>query len=268
MEYQPFSIDISHTRNTIPLFDSTTECPFELYYSAYHNIPDSNIIIIDDKYYELLMEALCIGHITRRVPNTYKEDLEEMIKQLPQIPIAPSPENGWFVRSDTASLKYGMHGSKPYSCWKDIIDSIVTCRSTHHPITKPFRLYFLPYKNIHNEFRIFIYNSTIVGISVSDIYSVSYGILSKKDQMDTYLKKLVYFVENDILPKKPKTVSHATLDIAELEDGSFYFIEMNRYSSSGSAGFEWSKDTFLYKPRNKSDKIPFRYVIPTTNIDE
>ena len=263
---QPFSLNVSHVRNNIPNIDIdfTDECRFETYYEYFFDVPERScetIITLPEKYIPLLMEILRIGHITRRVPKTYTEEINAIVNELPPFPSSKSQEKGWFVRSDTASLKYGKHGNKPYTNWLEIIESIVTCRNTHHPITTPFRLYFLPYVRIINEFRVFIYESTIVGISVSNIYCVSETILFKKRRglLDAYLTSLVSFVET-VLERKPACIRHTAMDIAELDDYTFYFVEMNKYDRSGSAGFDWNTDTFLCVPRERDTPIPFRYV--------
>lgn len=252
-----FSLEQSPFRNTHPNIQDTPTCPFYLYYTYFFK----NVISIDipEKYEKILMDALMMGNYTRNVPEMFKEELDALVKELPSIPESSS---GWFVRSDTASLKYGVYGTGPYKTWDEIITSTVTCRIDHHPITSPLRFYFLPIQKIHDEFRVFVCNYRVVGISVANIYCVSYHVLKRIEHntLKKFLERMVDYVNETVIPVMKKIeIPHATLDIAELEDGTIYFMEMNRYSSSGSAGFFWEHDDCLYSGEEQCD-IPFRYV--------
>ena len=76
--------------------------------------------------------AAKIGMVSGNFLHHFDEDLEfickkyqkefEKIKELDPL----GEMNGWFIRTEGVSLKYGTHGAGPYEEFHEIIESMVT----------------------------------------------------------------------------------------------------------------------------------------------
>ena len=84
-----------------------------------------------DKY-KWLIEADKIGLQTGKFPNQYEDELDDLLKDFDMEDF----EEPMFVRTENVSLKGGQHGVGPYKNLKMIIESLVSCRSTHTPFNK------------------------------------------------------------------------------------------------------------------------------------
>uniref|UniRef100_A0A6C0EAT9 ATP-grasp domain-containing protein n=1 Tax=viral metagenome TaxID=1070528 RepID=A0A6C0EAT9_9ZZZZ len=161
-----------------------------------------------------------------------------------------------FVRSDSASLKYGIHKNKKYTDIKDIIESIITAPRTHSPLNKyDLKLYIVPWVDIKYEFRVFVHNKKITAISPQHIKTCCY-----EDRMMLKIANII--VDNYETDIKDKFDFDICYDIGITQDYKPYFIEANPFGkkySSGSAIFHWIRDEdILY---GKLDKIYIRYAV-------
>ncbi len=209
---------------------------------AYHKI------ILDKSDLEWMRRAWHIGHQTFRFSHLFDEELEETCQKYKDFP--SSPGQGWFVRTDKVSLKYGIYGCGPYDCIKDIIKSMVTTIVGHECFyneDETCPIYLMNWKDINpdKEFRIFVYKNEITALSNQNIFSPNSWLQSLKDDE---IKNIVYnildFFETNIKDKLTFIESY-TMDLAILNDGTPYFIEPNafgKYYAAGSSLFHWVND--------------------------
>lgn len=238
----------SDTCNWINLFHS---------HNSYHKL------II--KGYDMIWikEAFRIGCQTGKFPQMYAEELENFYQN------NTIPEGNWFVRTDKVSLKYGMHGVGPYSNMKSIIESIVTTTPTHkcfNDTDTEMIIYLIPWKevNYEKEFRVFVHNNIITGISIQHLYSINNFFNSLTDnEIKDLMQNLVNYFKNNIKDKLLEFNSYV-MDLALLDNDNYYFIEINPFGkeySSGSALFEWLNDyDILYNTDNsRNNTLEFRF---------
>lgn len=172
----------------------------------------------------------------------------------------------YFVRTDTVSLKEGLHGVGPYTSLKMIIESCVTCRHHHTPITSDtmeITLYLIPWQRLSRsrEYRVFVHENKINAISQQHLYDVYEHSWERVYSSDA-LAILRYFDES-IRPRIVHIDSYV-IDIAILEDGSPFFIELNPFGteySSGSALFGWTQDFADLYGLSPLNSVLFRYTI-------
>ena len=222
-------------------------------------------------------EADKIGRQTVQFPKMFEDELEDAVKRYRYVDEILSHEaKGFFVRTDAVSLKEGIHRVGPYFSIKQVLESVVTCRSTHTPIREDdsfLSLYFLPWKTIHTdtEFRVFVKENRITSISQQHLYHVN-GILSSLEKEEDvermvlkWVKTILDAFENSIV-RKITHLQNYVMDIAVLDPLSPspkpYFIEINSFGkeyASGSSLFHWLNDEDqLY---GKTQHIEFRYTI-------
>lgn len=188
-----------------------------------------------------------IGMVTGRASKLHTDQIEEIAKKYP----IPGEGNiGWFVRTETVSLKYGMHGKGPYRDMKSIIESLVSSADGHMCISESddltnYKLYFIPWVDIVQEFRVFVYNNRISAISTQHFSAINEWLQPMTDtQVATaVVYPIVDYFEGGLKQKLAPIVGpNYTMDIAFLKDGSVYFIEPNSFGANmaaGSAAFHW-----------------------------
>jgi len=221
-----------------------------------------------------LAEADAIGRHTKKFPKMFEDELEDIVQRYKILDqIFTTEPNGFFVRSDSVSLKEGVHGAGPYHSFKDLIESLVTCIAFHTPLSAKhdyLSLYLLPWQTIDRnaEFRVFIFNNKITAISQQHLYD-SNELLSKlnEDERKTLINKwmdiLVDYFYSTICTKITH-ISSYVMDIAILEplgqQPRPYFIEINSFGKqypSGSSLFHWLlNEEVLY---GDGTCIEFRY---------
>jgi hypothetical protein len=236
------------------------------FHTQYYSFP---IREIDIKW---MREAHLIGRVSRSFPIEFKNELGE---SLPHYRDADEYlSNGkYFVRCENVSLKHGINGIGPYTSMKDIFESLVTAIPSHTPIsenTLSVRVYLIPWKEINKdyEFRVFVHNNLITGISQQDCYIPS-GF--KESEIQLIIDTLMNYHREVVLQKIKLTEYSYDVVILGVSDTfhpfldgdldvQAYFIETNPFGkeySSGSALFHWLKDEkILYG----TDKAQFRYV--------
>ncbi len=228
-------------------------------------------IVIDTKQDLYWMkEAFEIGSKTKRFPHSYDDELDDMVNRYKHFDYIFNGQE-YFIRAENVSLKEGMHGVGPYKDFKSIIQSIITCRLGHTPLTTEtthITLYlceFIKNLNIGMEFRVFVKENKITAISQQALYDVN-DILEplndneKNDIIHKWINIIKSYFETDIKPKITHIDSYV-MDFAILSDDTPYFIELNTFGkeyASGSALFDWIRDYNILYGLN-GDCIEFRY---------
>ncbi len=225
---------------------------------------------IQDLYW--MKQAYEIGSKTKRFPQFYDDELENMINKYKHYDnIFDGTE--YFIRTENVSLKEGIHGVGPYTNFKSIIESIITCRLGHSPLyedTTEITLYLCEFKknlNKNREFRVFVKENKITAISQQSLYDVN-DILEPLNNIEKnilickWIDIIKSYYETDIKQKITHIDSYV-MDFAILDDDTPYFIELNSFGkeyASGSALFGWIQDyNILYGLCG--DVIEFRYTI-------
>lgn len=207
------------------------------FHSNYHTIK------LDKTDLTLMKQIRSLGAIKGSISEIHKDEFEYVVNR------HYVPEGQWFVRSDTHSLKTGMHGAGPYTNIKQIIESICTTLVSHRCFDDDDTeciLYLLPWLELDydKEFRIFVHNNNITAISAQHLYSVNKWLtsLTTSEKRDVIQKIIVYFKK--VIREKMEYMQNYTMDLA-LVNGEPYFIEPNSFGAryaSGSSLFHWVND--------------------------
>ena len=223
-----------------------------------------------------MKQAYETGSKTKRFPHFYDDELDDMVNRYKHIdPIFDG--TGYFIRTENVSLKEGIHGISPYTDFKSIIQSIVTCILGHSPLyedTTEITLYLCEFKknlNKNREFRVFVHNNKITAISQQSLYDSNDILESLNDnEKDVMIHKWINIINSYYETNVKQKITHIdsyVMDFAILDDDTPYFIELNSFGkeyASGSALFGWLQDyNILYGL--SGDVIEFRY---TNNIVE
>jgi hypothetical protein len=242
---------------------------------------DYQKITIDNNWgLDIIKQAYSIGKHTKKVSKGFLEELEiiaEILKKQMKFRLGEKDENSikYFVRAENVSLKTGIHKTGPYTSILQVLESLITCNVEHSPIIEnaqgtinPITLYFLPWVEIDLEFRVFVYNSKITGISQQHWYEVKYvegNNFSYKNKYEKFVDRVPELIEfcNKTIKLLEKWVNHHpgfTMDIALLKSGEFYFIEVNGFGAEYSAGsslFHWRRDNL----ENPTGPLEYRYLV-------
>lgn len=223
------------------------------------HLKEHKVISIDKSNFKWIVDAANIGQHTAKVSKLHQEEFNELISM-----DTSDIFNGekYFVRINNVSCKYGMNGLKPYTNFKSIIESMLTSIPSHRGISsnmKELNIYLIPWVTISNfnEFRVFVCENRITAISQQDCYNVN---TLDVETIQKYAETLCKYIQEKLIPEF-RTIKNYSIDIAILEDGSCYFIELNSFGccySAGSSLFHWIDDwKILY---GKHGKIVLRYV--------
>jgi len=259
-EHQKYNTNNHWNNNKIP--EDYNEVLYQTYAKHWiHNFHESILIMdIKKKDYTWMKQCHQIGKHTKKFPESYKEELDDMIQEN----ISFLEKKDYFVRTENVSLKTGIHGVGPYQDLKQVIESMVTCREGHSPFSEPnIRLYFLPWIKIDSdkEFRVFVKNGEITAISQQQLYQVN-TFLKECDNIPKVVKYWINIIKthfDKIIKYKIVNLNSYVMDVAITENESCYFIEINPFGSeysSGSALFHWILD---HDVLNSSNIIEFRY---------
>lgn len=242
---------------------------------------DYSVCTIDNKWaLDIIKQAYSIGKHTYKVPKGYLEELEiiaeNIVKRLTKT-CDFDLNKKYFVRAENVSLKTGIHKAGPYTSILQVLQSLITCNEKHSPIIEnsqgginPITLYFLPWVEIDLEFRVFVYNGKITGISQQHWYEVKYHEEREsekpfKNRYEKFTERIPEFTGfcNKTVKSLKEWKNHPlgfTMDIALLKSGEFYFIEVNGFGAEYSAGsslFHWKRDNL-----EDTEKIPeYRYLV-------
>lgn len=256
----------NHWTNKMPIdYIKKSESSYTSNWIDLLNIDYKKIIINNSYDLKWMKEAANICKHTGKFTKLYEDELNTTVTRLEKEYNLKKifNEKEYFIRTEYVSLKTGMNGTGPYYNIKSILESIVSSKSGHSPITNDtseITLYLLPWKNISkkNEFRVFVYKNNITCISQQHLYTKLYTEIELSK-----LNKIVNFFNNNI-KKKFNNVSSYVYDFAFIDDdiNKPYFIEINPFGkeySSGSALFHWIIDyNILY---GKENNIYFRYTV-------
>ncbi|KYQ88276.1 hypothetical protein DLAC_10967 [Tieghemostelium lacteum] len=228
-----------------------------------------SVINIDLSDVNWLKSAATAYRITERM-DSFKEDLKDFLEKYePLTKRFFDRQEKYFVKANHFSLKTGVHGVGPYSDLKKIMESIITSDDKHTPVpptATKLKIYLMPWENVSlkREFRVFVYDNQITGVSQQDIYSthlLQEGV--SQEVLEEQYKKWVHVIYqyfHNTIKKKITHISTFSMDIAILDNGKPYFIEINPFGklySAGSALFHWVIDEHLLL--NQNDVIYFRY---------
>ncbi len=227
--------------------------------NAFH--PFYMVLNLDNSDIVWMRAAHRMARYTGRFPLCFADELDETVNKYEKFSEALTSNGGWFCRSERFSLKYGQHGAGPYARVRNIIESLVSSIHGHTPIdddTMELKLYFFPWVKIDLEFRVFVYKNRITCISQQDLYSSC--IATEEKLRACYVKIVNYF--NDKVKPNITHIDSYTIDIAILNDGSPYFIEINSFGeeyAAGSALFHWIHDSELLAPAEQGEIVHCRY---------
>lgn len=235
---------------------------------------DDNVLRVTDKnVLKWIKEAVKLYTITGKMSNLYSDELESFEKTYENF--NEILKDGKFIRTDHVSLKTGIHGIGPYHNIKQIIESICTSSQHHAAIEKDdkvLNIYIVPWivMDQEKEFRLFVHNDKLTGVSQQNIYKVNKWLNDKNTDTNALINKIKKYYYEDFIVKWLKTKSskltkNFTMDIVILENNEVHFIEANPFGpeyAAGSSLFHWLKSGALY---NDDDIIEFRYTILSEN---
>jgi hypothetical protein len=247
-------IDMTYTKNWVD--------KFHVNYST---------ITLDEYDLKWMHKAFLIGRVTAKFPQMYNDDLDDLLEKYKEYDYL-FKGTPYFIRTESVSLKCGVHGAGPYTNLRMIIESMTTSRSGHCCFRegdmqcKIYLLKWIPDMSLDKEFRIFVFNNNITAISQQHLYQVNTWL---SDESDAYIKQVIkkivdYF--RDHIRSKMLFMSSYVMDLALIGDNDApYFIEPNSFGkeyASGSALFHWVDDEDLIYNKNGDLKqvLTFRYV--------
>lgn len=187
---------------------------------------------------------------------------------------------GYFVRSNSVSLKNGLHGPGPYRNIRKIIESLITCNAGHNPFSDfptgcpTITLYLFPWVDIKDEYRVFVHNCKITTISQQDL-GKPHAIMAMIDNPFEYCREVTAKIKHEFYTKiipwlEHSGISNIVIDMALIasteqnRDSIPYTIEFNPFGAeyaSGSSLFHWELNhDKLYSGANEfNTPIYFRY---------
>jgi hypothetical protein len=224
-------------------------------------------IIIDDPY-ELgwMKQAARASAETGKFTRLFEEELDDFVKKYEAKHRDIFNGTGYFVRTESVSLKYGQHGKGPYTSLRKIIESVVSCIHGHTPIyenTKEIVLYLFDWVDIEagNEYRVFVNKGRITAVSQQSLYKV----FDRKDEeaLHQSLQLIVDYFNSDMKARITHCDSYV-YDFAILKGTIPYFIEINPFGKeygSGSSLFHWLLDEDKLYGTAQENCVFFRYTI-------
>lgn len=223
--------------------------------------------------YQWLLEADQIGLQTRKFPESYREELDDLLNDYNMDDF----EEPMFVRTENVSLKSGQHGVGPYKNLKMIMESLVTCRPTHTPFNKTglkdytddIEIYLFKWnekitEDGLREFRVFVYNNNITCISQQNLYTANTLLQNNPELIKVYVDAIVEYHKKHIQNKLG--YDSYSLDMSIIDELDVYFIEINCFGkeyAAGSALFHWIDDE--EKMYSDGSTIYFRYTVEPIN---
>lgn len=215
------------------------------------------------QYHTLIIHKKDLQTSLDNILTKYQEQTDNIFKD----------DKQYFVRTEHVSLKYCKHGVGPYTDFRSVVESLLSCDEPRHAPVRDddgldtVTMYFLPWLNqtktdLDMEFRLFVHNRRVVGISQQRWHTVNEKLrdVNKPDIINIVRKIVGYF--NTVINKKITHVNSYTVDLMMLKDESVYFIEINSFGKQYAAGsglFHWLTDEqILY---SDGSTVEFRYVV-------
>ena len=219
--------------------------------------PEKQILhVVDFNQYEtkILYESTLIGISTGRIPNMYKEELEEIQNKIPK------DISNLFFRFEHSSSKDGVGKIGPFKNSKDVIMNIITSKRAMRCLKgqNKSRLYFFEFRKDwkpQNEFRVFVCESKVTAISQYSMYTnFELDKIFDLERLGENIVNFCYLVLSKI------NLTSVVIDVI-VNDNKIELVELNPFGteySSGSALFHWIRDhDILY---GLTDKVVFRFV--------
>lgn len=218
--------------------------------------------IVDIPIKSWILESNKLGQQTGELSLLYYEDLQDYCARYEQDPTYTklfTPEalakvgGGYFVRSNSVSLKNGIHGVGPYTNLRKIIESLITCNAGHNPMsdyqpeTRTLRLYLFPWLDIQDEYRVFVHNRRVTAISQQDL-GTPHPVMAQTDKPSKYARivteKILAEFARSVQPWLERTGRDSvTIDMALLGPTlDAYVVEFNPFGpeqAAGSSLFHW-----------------------------
>lgn len=215
--------------------------------------PDTYRILLSRTETTWLLKEAKIGAVTGCPSELFDDERDAAVAKYEHLfPPIPEGQPGWFIRTERVSLKEGVNKVGPYTNMRQILESLSTSREGHECINDTddldnFPIYFMPWKKIKQEYRVFVYQNRISAISTQHYSEIDRMLAEMTDDeiRTQIIAKLVDHFDNHNLRDflAPIVGPDYTMDIAILEDDSVYFIEPNSFGAmyaAGSACFHWS----------------------------
>jgi hypothetical protein len=183
-----------------------------------------------------IREANHLGQQTGQISLLYYEDLNDYCAKYesdPKFAELFTPEalakvgGGYFVRSNSVSLKNGIHGVGPYTNLRKIVESLITCNVGHNPMsdyqpdtdksqfivhhndarnldfrygsgvpiyrtphdTQTLGLTLFPWLDIQDEYRVFVHNRRVTAISQQDL-GTPHPVMAQTDEPAEYARQV------------------------------------------------------------------------------
>ncbi|KAJ3028468.1 UNVERIFIED_CONTAM: hypothetical protein HDU68_001615 [Siphonaria sp. JEL0065] len=207
-----------------------------------------------------MKRAIEIGAQTGRCSQMFAEEIQDLVAEfqsqfLDHLQTLNATETGVFIRTEHVSLKYGQHGVGPYKDLKNVLESIVSSSKGHECLRADNTecvIYMFPWVKIHPdlEFRVFVHQNSITGISHQNLFSVNrtLSVMTDGDLEERIVAPLLRYFDEHI-KKQMAEFGNYCIDFAFSDvGGEGYFIEANPFgaeNAAGSALFHWLKDSEL-----------------------
>ena len=210
---------------------------------------DYSTITIDEADVAWMREAARVGAVTRRFTHLFDDELELTCAKYQGAMDAIERADGWFVRTERASLKEGEFGAGPYQTMDRIVRSMVSTTPGHTPLASsgPCTLYFLPWipMDRDREFRVFVCGNRVTAVSQQHVYRVNEWLVSTPGAVDRAMRKILDHFSSSVRDKLAH-IGDYSMDVALVgDDETPYFIEPNSFGAAyaaGSALFHWIID--------------------------
>lgn len=251
----------------IDYYDSLIETHTNKWIDNFHD--DYQVIKINDEY-ELswMKKANEISSQTGKFTELFEDELEIFLEKYKQDYEHIFDGTEYFIRAENVSFKYGEFKEGPYTDFKSVIKSMLSCIGSHTPIykdTEQIKLYLLPWININKkqEFRVFVFNNKITAISQQNLYERLYNDMPYdlfEELANFYIKIIHSYFYDEIVDKI--NLNNFSYDFAILDNGKSYFIEPNSFGkeyAAGSSLFDWIADDDILRQNVEHPTIYFRY---------
>ena len=215
----------------------------------------------------MIKDASLIGYQTGKLPGLYKDELLELIEKIDHI-MQTLDGHKYFVRLNRHSPKDGIHGAGPMNNGRMIVEALCTSMHTHKSMSSALSygevetLYIntwndLWYDHASYEFRVFVLNGRITGISQYQ--------WNKNVNLSEHIHKLSHMIIEYVtgVIGKVDWIPHRNfvVDVITINNTYVQFVELNPCGmmvAAGSCCFHWLLD--YHKLYNDHRKIYIRYV--------
>lgn len=269
---------------SIPETDNMSEEEYNKYFKVYkshlrwydadkwyHILKRPSIII---SYNELERQVLhdisnriiCGGSIN--INEIERNDLKDLIYKLDDAIKKCNIGEGCFVKLSGCSVKHDFSIAPIYSgigCLEHLLPSKRIFRNldSYNILVQPWNDKI----KIHSEFRVFIENNKVIGITQQSIYDVYQECISVYRLMYKEIIKMAQELWDSI--KDQLEYTEATLDvwIDNNNENQMELIEINTYgiwTGAGSGWFDWESDFPVSENIKTLDDVPFRLTYPNS----